>query len=129
MKIKLKSEALRDIVESISNADFYTDGCACGSWGYRLNEHLHMYVYRSCRKSSNTPDEKLWHIHEIEFYKKLNYCTNSECVITEIEVDDKGDYLENIKLDTQQSEIIIHALKNQTKEVWGNEYRNQDLYE
>ena len=130
MAIKIKSEALTDILESISRHDFYTDGCACGDWGYRLNEHLHMYVYRSCRKSNNIPDEKLWHIHDIHFYKRLNYCSDSEGNIIEIEVyDEDEDYLENTKLDTQQSEIIIRALKNKTKEVWGNEYRDQDLYE
>jgi hypothetical protein len=124
--ITIKEDIFEKILE---NPVFTCDGCACGEVVYPLNENLHIYVYRSCRKSSMTPDEKLWHIHEIYFYKNANYIyhTNNDDIeyLDYVEVEDE-DYLENVRLNPEQENILIERLKEVSKDLWRNEYRNQD---
>lgn len=125
MKITIKEKQFQEILNDIKNRGFTSDGCACGEWGLPLNENLHINVYRSCRKSNNTPNDKLWDIHDIEFYKhaeyhygKSTYGEYLEYIETEPE-----NRLENVKLDENQKKLIINKLREITKDSWGSEFR------
>lgn len=126
MIITIKEDIFKKILE---NPVFTCDGCACGEVVFPLNESLHIYIYRSCRKSSMTPDEKLWHLHKIEFYKNVNYIyhTTKDGIeyLDYVEVEE-GDYLENVKLNKEQESVLINRLKEVSKDIWRNEYRNED---
>lgn len=125
MTIKIKENEFVNLLKYINDHDFHIDGCACGDFVYKLDDRLFLTVYRSCRKSNNTPNHKLWEIHGIQFYD------NVEEVYEEF-TDGSGKYLEcyefhkelkNIKLNEEQKEIIIDNLKRKTAEYWGSEYR------
>ncbi|MFE6075582.1 hypothetical protein ACFVQB_14015 [Paenibacillus sp. NPDC057886] len=113
--LKIKDEYFENIVNSINNRALYFDaegGCACGRVEVKLSEHLFLSVYRSCRKSSSTPNDKLWHIESAEFHRQ------------------SFDFIEDgypeevkMKLDKEQERILINALRVQTQEVWGDEFR------
>lgn len=117
MSLKIKEEYLTELLKSIEEfkIGFDTEGCACGKIEFKLNEDLYLSVYRSCRKSSMTPDDKLWHIEEIEFYSKPY---------------DEFDYPEepspiNIRLNKEQEELILKKLKDVSVEIWGHEFRSE----
>lgn len=121
MIIKLKEETLNDIIE---NGKFTCDGCACGEFTYQLNDKLWMSIYRSCRKASSTPSEKLWEIHGVEFYDEIifsYYQREGEWHIDEIE--EYGKEVKNVKLNKQDEKVIYNHLRYLTNEMWGNEYR------
>lgn len=125
MKIKLKEETLNSLLQSIEANRFATDGCACGSFGYKLDDNLFLYAYRSCRKSSCTPEHKWWHIDDIEFYSKgkvIYYEHGNVSYIGEYEVEN-DDFLENVQLDEWQYGIVLNKLKEVTIDTYGEEYK------
>lgn len=113
--LRIKDEYFKNIIDSIKNRklDFDAEGgCACGRVEVKLSEHLYLSVYRSCRKSSSTPDDKLWHIESVEFHKQsFDY------------IEDEYPEEVKMKLDKEQEYILIDALRVQTQEVWGDEFR------
>ena len=124
MIIKLKEGTLKDIKE---NGHFTCDGCACGDFTYKLNDNLWLSIYRSCRKANGTPNDKLWHLDEIEFYDDIKfsyYQRDGKTYIDDIEK--YGSLVENVKLHKEDEEFIYNHLRHLTKEIWGNEYRNED---
>lgn len=124
MIIHLTPEKLEDMKQ---NGIFVCDGCACGDFVYQLEDKLWLSVYRSCRKSSMTPDEKLWHLHEVVFYESVMfdyYTYNGEEKIDSIA--EFGTYLEELKLNEEDQKELMEMLKEKTKEHWKNEYRNED---
>ncbi|WP_145413479.1 hypothetical protein [Paenibacillus xylanexedens] len=113
--LRIKDDYFRNIIESINNRTLNFDaegGCACGRVEVKLSDHLYLSVYRSCRKSNTTPNDKLWHIEGVEFFKKP---------FDEFE----DEYPEEVKmkLDKEQEYILIDALKIVTEEDWGEENR------
>lgn len=63
--IKLKDEVMEELIEElkdIRNADY--DGCYCGSWSIYIDDLGYLTFNSSCRKSSNCPDGKEYHIDE-----------------------------------------------------------------
>lgn len=124
MIIKLKDHVIEDIRD---NGYFVNEGCACGDFFYQLSDSLWLNVYRSCRKSSGTPGDKLWHLHEIQFYDdvKFNYFEyEGDKLIGDIE--EYGNFLEDVKLNTSDKEILFEILRVKTIEIWGNEHRNNE---
>lgn len=124
MIIKLKEETLKDIKE---NSFFTSDGCACGDFAYQLNENLWVTAYRSCRKASGTPEEKLWELHDLEFYDdiKFSYYERDGKKLFD-GIDEYGNVIENVKLNKEDTKAIYNHLRHITKVMWGNEYRNED---
>lgn len=125
MKLTLKEDFLQDVLKHIDKWGFSSEGCACGEWGLPIYENLHINVYRTCRKSSSTPDHKLWEIHDIQFYKTAEYFYNTyngnrylDYIGTEQE-----DLIENVKLDLKQKELIINKLREVTLSRIGAEFR------
>jgi hypothetical protein len=101
-------------------------GCACGEWGYKLYDNLYMFVYRSCGKSSDTPIEKRWHIHDIQFYSNITYRFykyKGKKRLDYIKVNEK-ERLENVKLDKQQEKLIMQKLREISLEQWGDEFKS-----
>lgn len=127
MNIKLKEDALQDVLANIETWGFTSDGCGCGEWGYELNKNLHIYVYRSCRKSNNTPDEKLWHIHDMQFFKSADYLVQEykgREYMEAVEVEEE-DEIFNVKLDEHQKLLIVNRLREITLDIYESEYRCQ----
>lgn len=63
--IKLKDEVMEEVTEElkdITNADY--DGCYCGDWSIYIDDLGYLTLSSSCRKSSNCPDGKEYHIDE-----------------------------------------------------------------
>ena len=63
--ITLKDEVMEEVMEElkdITNADY--DGCYCGSWSIYIDDLGYLTFNSSCRKSSNCPDGKEYHIDE-----------------------------------------------------------------
>ena len=63
--ITLKEEVMEEVMEElkdITNADY--DGCYCGSWSIYIDDLGYLTFESSCRKSSNCPDGKEYHIDE-----------------------------------------------------------------
>lgn len=63
--IKLKDEVMEKVTEElkdITNADY--DGCYCGDWSIYIDDLGYLTLSSSCRKSSNCPDGKEYHIDE-----------------------------------------------------------------
>lgn len=120
MALTIKPKAFEQILCSIRNKEIYFDaegGCACGRLEVQLNEQLYMSVYRSCRKSSSTPDNKWWHIDEFEFHNKP-YALYDE------DKDEDSDFqITNLYLSKEQAGELIELLKKLTTEDWGIEYR------
>lgn len=127
MRVTFKSVVLLDILAKIKRVQFTSDECGCGSWSYTIKEDLHLYAYRSCRSSNSTPNEKLWHIHELKFYKKVtNVYENgrSGAFLCDIEVEEEDEV--RAFLDESQYELIMDRLKGASKtELEQNEYRNE----
>lgn len=124
MTVKLEEDTFDDIKE---NGFFVCDGCACGDFVYQLGDNLWINVYRSCRKSSNTPDEKLWELHDINFYNNIifsHYENNGQKHIDTIS--EFGKHLKNVKLKKTDKKRLYKILKEITKKTWGNEFRNED---
>jgi len=124
MNIILKNSVIEDIKNT---AKFTVDGCACGDFAYQIDTNLWITFYRSCRKSSGTPDNKLWHIHEVEFYDDVKFSYYVRDGVRYIDqVEGYGNKLDNYRLNTEQEMVIMKHLKKITKEHWRNEYRNED---
>lgn len=94
---------MRELLIDIKKKGFTSDGCECGEYGYKLNENLYLFAYRSCRKSGNTPDYSRWKIHDIEFYTNLNFYKDE----IECEPEDKIE----IMLDKNQEKIVMNRLR------------------
>jgi hypothetical protein len=123
MIVTLKQETFEDIRK---NGKFTSDGCACGDFTYRLDDKLWLTVYRSCRKSSMTPDEKLWQLHDIQFYDNVEFYYFERDGITYVDdIKEYGNLLENVKLNKFDEQLLYQSLSIITKETWGNEYRNE----
>ena len=63
--ITLEDEVMEEVMEElkdIRNADY--DGCYCGSWSIYIDDLGYLTFESSCRKSSNCPDGKEYHIDE-----------------------------------------------------------------
>ena len=63
--ITLEDEVMEEVMEElkdIRNADY--DGCYCGSWSIYIDDLGYLTLDSSCRKSSNCPDGKEYHIDE-----------------------------------------------------------------
>ena len=117
MAIVIKEHVLGDILQHIEKYGFTADGCDCGEWAYQLEKDLFLMAYRSCRKSGGTPEEKLWHISDLEFYKKV--AVNPDYL--EAEPENKTE----MKLNRIQYEIIMNKLKKVSVEETGYlEYRD-----
>ena len=126
MNIKLKEEALNDLLNDIEMNNFTADGCACGDYAYQLDEKLYMYFSRSCRKSSGTPDEKLWHIHNVRFYEEGEWeYEEYNGFKYRYQFHPSNEELVSYKLNKEQFDIIVEKLKDVSKELWGNEFRNE----
>lgn len=126
MKVTFKTSVLHDILARIRQVPFTSDGCGCGSWSYAVKEDLHLYAYRSCRKSNSTPNGKLWHIHELKFYKEAtNVYENGRrgVLLSDIEVEEEDEIMHAF-LDESQYELIMDSLKGTSKvELEQDEYR------
>lgn len=124
MIVNIKNDVFEDIKK---NNAFECDGCACGDFYYQLNDKLWITVYRSCRKSSMTPDEKLWQLHDVVFYDNIefDYFERDGKKYVDV-ISNFGNCLENVKLNKDDKEKLFIILKNKTKEIWGNEFRNED---
>lgn len=115
MMLRIKDEYFNNVIDSIKNRTLNFDaegGCACGRIEVKLSDHLFLSVYRSCRKSNSTPDNKLWIIEGVEFHKQsFDHIEDS--------------YPEEIKmkLNKEQEYILIDTLRTVTEEDWGEEYR------
>ncbi|WP_091017667.1 MULTISPECIES: hypothetical protein [Paenibacillus] len=113
--LRIKEDYFRNIINSIKDRTLNFDtegGCACGRLEIKLSDHLYLSVYRSCRKSNSTPDDKLWNIESVEFYDKP---------FDEFEEDYPTSV--KMKLDKEQEYILIDALRAVTEEDWGEENR------
>lgn len=113
--LRIKEDYFRNILNSIKDRTLNFDaegGCACGRLEIKLSDHLYLSVYRSCRKSNSTPDDKLWNIESVEFYDKP---------FDELEEDYPISV--KMKLDKAQEAELIGLLTETTREVWGEEYR------
>jgi hypothetical protein len=119
----LTEEDLNKIIEHISTKGFSVDGCLCGSYSYTFNEDFHLYVYRSCRKSSGCPVGQAWEISEFGFYPIIE--TDSEdYVSTEFY------HMLNIKLNNEQEKIILKHLDRQSEKENGYpKYNDEDRNE
>lgn len=120
--LTIKQKAFEQIVLGIKSNHINFDaegGCACGRLEVKLNEQLYMSAYRSCRKSSSTPDNKLWHIDEFEFH------TDSyESFHNAFHNDEESDFeIIDMKLNEEQEKELIELLKDITADSWGEEYR------
>ena len=63
--IRLEDEVMGEVMKElkdITNADY--DGCYCGSWSIYIDDLGYLTLDSSCRKSSNCPDGKEYHIDE-----------------------------------------------------------------
>lgn len=120
--IRIKDETFTEILLAIKDytLTFDNDGCACGGFELKLDENLYIYTYRSCRKSSGCPDEKLWHIHDFQFYPK-----------SQDDLEDGSDALLaapesiNVQLNVEQRSMLMETLRKVSREIWGVEYRNE----
>ena len=113
----------------IKENGFFTnsDGCGCGYFTYKLNDQLWISVYRSCRKSSMTPDEKLWQLHDVDFYEDVSfsyYSYEGEKHIDDVE--GFGEYITNAKLNKKDEVKLYEILSKIAKDDLGNEFRNED---
>ena len=87
--IRLEDEVMEEVAEElkdIRNADY--DGCYCGSWSIYIDDLGYLTLDSSCRKSSNCPDGKEYHIDE-EVYildRNVNMEDDAE-ILFEIEPD------------------------------------------
>ena len=87
--IRLEDEVMEEVAEElkdIRNADY--DGCYCGSWSIYIDGLGYLTLDSSCRKSSNCPDGKEYHIDE-EVYildRNVNIDDDAE-ILFEIEPD------------------------------------------
>ena len=118
MKITLKPEVFRHILKDIKQYKFTSDGCACGEYAYQLDNNLWLTIYRGCKKSYTCPDNKWWHVNDIQFYKHVEVRTHrgyDDYKYRTVEWDEEEDLLENVKLDKHQSEIIIQRARRVTK--------------
>lgn len=113
--LRIKDDYFKGILNSIKNGTLNFDaegGCACGRLEIKLSDHLYLSVYRSCRKSNSTPDDKLWNIESVEFHKQ-----------SFDQIEDGYPEEVKMKLDKEQEYILIDALRKVTEEDWGEEYR------
>ena len=63
--IRLEDEVMGEVMKElkdITNADY--DGCYCGSWSIYIDDLGYLTLDSSCRKSSNCPDGKEYHIDD-----------------------------------------------------------------
>lgn len=124
MIVNLKPETILDIEK---NGLFEQDGCACGDFYYKLGERLWLTVYRSCRKSNNTPDHKLWELHEVVFYDEVTFSYYERDGKRHVDgISEFGACLENVKMNLNDQQTLYSILKKMTKESYGNEFRNED---
>jgi hypothetical protein len=128
--IKIKDEVLRHILKDIKQKAFtMSDGCACGEYAYQLDKDLWLFAYRSCRKSSNTPNDKMWHIHDLKIYKNIKahyYLVDGKEYIDYYEAE--GEPID-FKLNPKQEKQIIKRLKRVSwLQLNQPEYREQDGY-
>lgn len=124
MIISLKEEVFRDIEE---NGTFTADGCACGSFVYKLTDEIWIHVDRSCRKSNYTSDEKLWHLREVDLYKNIKcYYDNHNGLefLSDVDLDDDL-IIKNARIKQSDEARLIEVLKKITKECYPHEYRNE----
>lgn len=113
--LKIKENYFKNIINSIENGTFNFDaegGCACGRLAIKLSDQLYLCVYRSCRKSNSTPDDKFWNIDSVKFYDKP---------FDELAEDYPNSV--KMKLDKTQEAELIGLLKEATNKAWGEEYR------
>lgn len=113
--LRIKDDYFKGILNSIKNGTLNFDaegGCACGRLEIKLSDHLYLSVYRSCRKSNSTPDDKLWNIESVEFYDKPFDEFEEECPNSVM-----------MKLDKVQEAELIDLLKETTRVAWGEENR------
>lgn len=118
MNIKLKPKALRDILTDMRKHGFTSEGCACGEYAYQLDKNLWLTIYRGCKKSALCPNEKWWHVNDIEFYKHVDVRVHkgyNDCEYRTVEWDEEGDLIKNVKLDKHQSEVILLRARRVTK--------------
>jgi len=122
--INVKEDTFKDIK---ANCIFEQDGCACGDFYYQLSENLWITVYRSCRKSSNTDDERLWQLHDVVFYDDLEFSYYEKEGKRYIDcIYDYGTPLDNAKLNENDKEKLFDILKQESREKWGNEFKNEN---
>lgn len=113
--LRIKGDYFKKIISSIKDRTLNFDtegGCACGRVEVKLNNHLYLSVYRSCRKSNSTPSDKLWCIEGVELHRQ-----------SFDHVEDGYPEEVKMKLDKEQEYILIDALRAVTEEDWGEEYR------
>lgn|GEM_PF-6766807 len=113
--LRIKEGYFQNIISNIKDRTLNFDaegGCACGRLKIKLSDHLYLSVYRSCRKANATPNDKLWHIEDVEFHKQSFEYAEDEYP-EEVEM----------KLDKEQEYILIESLRTVTEEDWGEEYR------
>ena len=87
--ITLKDEVMEKVKEElkdITNADY--DGCYCGNWSIYIDGLGYLTLTSSCRKSSNCPDGKEYHIDEKVYILDKNIIMEDDAVVLfEIEHD------------------------------------------
>ena len=87
--IRLEDEVMGEVMEElkdIRNADY--DGCYCGSWSIYIDGLGYLTLDSSCRKSSNCPDGKEYHIDEEVYILDKNVTMEDDAeILFEIEPD------------------------------------------
>ena len=87
--IRLEDEVMEEVMEElkdIRNADY--DGCYCGSWSIYIDGLGYLTLDSSCRKSSNCPDGKEYHIDEEVYILDKNVTMEDDAeILFEIEPD------------------------------------------
>lgn len=126
MKIKLKQDELRKLLKDLKQNKFTADGgCACGEYAYQLDENLWLAIYRGCKKSCYTPNNKWWKVNDIEFYKHVDVHTHNHTGYPYRTIEwNEEDLIHNVKLDWQQEMLIIQRAKRITMASgYGREYK------
>lgn len=87
--IRLEDEVMGEVMKElkdITNADY--DGCYCGSWSIYIDDLGYLTLTSSCRKGSNCPDGKEYHIDEKVYILDKNVIMEDDAMILfEIEHD------------------------------------------
>ena len=111
--IRLEDEVMGEVMKElkdITNADY--DGCYCGSWSIYIDDLGYLTLDSSCRKSSNCPDGKEYHIDE-EVY----------ILDRDVHIDDDAEILFEIEPD-QALKIVNMAYSTLYKDCGMDEFGN-----
>lgn len=95
---------------------FEADGCDCGDFTFELEKNIYLYIYRSCRKSSGTPEGMQWKIHEPSLSERVENKDDTEfCYEPSL-----------FMLNKEQTSLIMALARTRTiKDIGYDEYGNK----